>query len=176
MKYSFAFNSYSNMTNNNTTLINWLKDAHAMEKSMIETLERHKKEAKDFSDMQEMIGQHLETTKAHAEKMELCLEDLGEDASSIKEIASGAMGAAQGVVNKIAKDHVVKNALMDYSAQNFAIASYEALIAGAEKLGHADVVNAGREILEGKKQMAEELKSRIPDLTVKYLAIEEVES
>src|SRR5690606_25559107 len=76
-------------------LIAWLRDAHAMELSLVKVLENHAKDASDFPEVRERDLQHLDETRRHAELVEQCLEILGDHPSSAKGVMGKAMGKVQ---------------------------------------------------------------------------------
>ena len=151
------------------TLVNWLNDAYAMEKGLIETLENHADDAKDHPDIRTRIQAHLQETKGHAEQVERCLEQLGEGTSALKTAVGKVTGFFQGVSSATAGDELVKNALGDYAAEHLEIASYRALIEGAEALGRTDVADTCRGILREEEAMAAWLEQNLPNLVREYL-------
>lgn len=143
-------------------LISWLNDAYAMEQSLEDTLKRHADDAAGNPDVQSRIMQHITETKDQARIVKDCIEGLGGSTSKVKSAVSNVMGMAQGVLNRPASDTMVKNALADYAAEHFEIASYEALIHAATELGHADIAARLRPILVQEQAMAEFLAQALP--------------
>jgi ferritin-like metal-binding protein YciE len=78
----------------------------------------------------------------------------------------------QGPSTGMFRDELMKNALMDYAAEHLEIASYRALIAAAEELGHRDIAVICRSILAEEEAMAEWLAEQVPVIT--RLMLEEV--
>lgn len=148
----------------NQFLISWLNDAHAMETSIAEALERQVDLASDHPDVQNGIRQHLEATKRHAETVEGCLESLGESPSGMKDVMASVGGKIQGMMPGGAKDDLVKAALNDYSIEHMEIASYKALILAASELGHSDIAQKLQSVLEEEQAMAKWLDDNMPAL------------
>ncbi|HSH82089.1 MAG TPA: DUF892 family protein, partial [Herpetosiphonaceae bacterium] len=119
----------------NELYLAWLNDAYGLEQSLVQTLERHVKDAKDHPQIEARLQQHLEETRRHADLVESCIVRLGSSTSSIKSGMSTIMGVVQGISTGPAKDELIKNALADYSAEHFEIASYTSLISAAQSLG-----------------------------------------
>src|SRR5947209_3017903 len=119
----------------NDLVISWLNDAYSMEQGLEPILKNHAKDAKDHPQMQAMIEAHLEQTRRHGELVKGCIERLGGKTSGVKSGLSSVMGMAQSVMTGAAKDELVKNAISDYAAENFEIASYNALIVAAQQMG-----------------------------------------
>lgn len=151
------------------TLISWLNDAYALERSLVEVLENHAKDAKDHPEAARRITQHLEETKMHAERVKECVERLGGSTSSVKTAMGKVSGFFQGLSTGTAPDEMVKNALSDYAAEHFEIASYRALIAGARALGETEVARVCENILRDEENMAKWLESQLPTMVQEYL-------
>lgn len=151
------------------TLISWLNDAYALERSLVEVLENHAKDAKDHPQMAQRISQHLEETKMHAERVKECVERLGGSTSSVKTALGKVTGFFQGISTGAAPDELVKNALSDYAAEHFEIASYRALIAAARELGETEVARVCEGILRDEEDMARFLETNLPMVVQGFL-------
>lgn len=151
------------------SVLDWLKDAHAMEEGGAITLANHAATAHDYPEMQRKLKQHAETTRRHAELLKGCIERLGGHPSALKEAIGTVMGKVQGVANLPAKDTVVKNALGDFAAENFEIACYRSLIAAAEKVGDRRTADVCGQILRDEEEMAGWLAGQIPAITRTFL-------
>ena len=150
-------------------ILSWLKDAHALEVGALPTLQHHADAAQDYTEVREKLLQHADKTRRHAELIEGCITRLGGHPSALKEAVGSAMGKVTGLANLPTKDPVIKNALGDYAAENFEIASYKSLIAGAEKIGDTETANVCRQILEDEEEMAGWLGGHIPTMTQQFL-------
>jgi ferritin-like metal-binding protein YciE len=139
----------------------WLNDAYSMEKSMEKVLENHAKDAKDHPEIQARIEQHLAETREHAQMIENCLNDFGESPSALKSMAGNITGFFQGVSSGMAEDEMVKNAISDYAAEHFEIASYRALQTYAEANGHAEVAEMCQRIIADEVSMAASLEESL---------------
>ena len=151
-------------------IISWLRDAHAMERSMAAVLERHIADAKDAPEYREQLERHLIETRDHARRLEGCLESLSATASTAKDLAANLMGAMQGMATSAFRDELVKNALAEYAMEHFEIACYSSLIAAAEEAGLVDIAHVCSELLREETRMALWLEDEIPKLTRQYLA------
>lgn len=143
-------------------LIAWLNDAYAMERSLEDTLKRHLKDAEGEPEVHARIQRHIEETRRQAETVRSCVEALGGKVSKVKTLFAEMMGTVQGVANKPAGDTLVKNALADYAAEHFEIASYRALIAAARALGEEEVAVRLTGVLREEEDMARFLEERLP--------------
>ncbi len=146
-------------------LVTWLNDAYAMEQSLEETLKRQVGQMKEMPEAQEMIRRHAEQTKDQGERVKGCIESLGGKVSHTKSALGNMMGAMQGMSTGPAKDKALKNALMDYAAENFEIASYRSLVEAARQLGRDDIAGVCEGILHEEEQMARWVEKQIPTMT-----------
>lgn len=143
-------------------LVAWLNDAYAMENALIRTLEHRVKDAEGHPEIQARDRQHLEETRRHADLVKGCVERLGGSTSALKTGMANVQGVAQALATGLAKDELVKNFLSDYAAEQFEVASYTALVAGAEALGDQETARVCRAILREDEAMAQWIAQRLP--------------
>lgn len=143
-------------------LIEWLRDAHAMENALENVLENHVKDAEGHPQMQAKIQQHLTETRRHAELVRGCIERHGADTSAVKTGLGNLIGWMQGISTGAAEDELVKNALADYAAEHFEMACYRALIIAAEEVGDSETARVCEEILRDEQEMANWLELNLP--------------
>jgi ferritin-like metal-binding protein YciE len=147
----------------------WLNSAYGMERSLEQVLEHRLQDTEDQPEMHSKIQRHLEETQRHAERVRQCIERRGGSVSRTK----GGLGAIDGKITSMstefAEDELVKNALADYAAEQFEVASYRSLVAAAEELGDEATARACRQNLEEDERMANWLAEQIPDVTKQYL-------
>lgn len=151
------------------TLLSWLNDAHALETNLIQVLENHANDAKDYPQIQTKLQNHLEQTRRHAEMVKGCIERLGGNVSAVKTGVASVTGAFQGASTALAKDELVKNALADYTSEHFEIASYRSLIAAAKAMGDEETARVCQQILRDEEEMAHWLEQQIPVITQEFL-------
>jgi ferritin-like metal-binding protein YciE len=150
-------------------LIAWLNDAHGMENALIQILEHQIKDAKDYPQVQAKLEQHLEQTRRHADLVKGCVEALGGKTSAVKTGLASLFGQVQAVSTGAAQDELVKNALADYAAENFEVASYTALIQAATALGDQHTAQVCQQILQEDEAMARWLQQNLPTLVQQTL-------
>ena len=148
----------------NDLVIAWLNDAHGMENALIQILEHQIKDAKDYPQVQAKLQQHLEQTRRHADLVKGCIENLGGHTSAVKTGMASLFGQMQALSTGPAKDELVKNALADYAAENFEVASYTALICAAQELGDQQTASVCQQILQEDQAMADWLEQNLPNL------------
>lgn len=145
-------------------LIDWLNDAYFMEQSLAKVLENHADDARDLPDVRERDLQHLYETRRHAEKLERCLDLLGEKPSMMMGAMGTVMGKMQGMATGLFVDEIMKNFLSDYAMEHFEIGCYRSLIAAADEAGRPEIVQICEGILKEEEAMAKWLAERIPDV------------
>lgn len=150
-------------------LVTWLNSAYSMEKSLVQVLENHAKDAEDLPEVRQRDEQHIQETRRHADLVEQCLGILGEKPSTMKSAMGNLMGKVQGASSGMHRDELVKNFLSDYAAEHFEIACYRSLIAAAEELGQPEIARICTEILRDEERMAAWLEERIPEVTRMHL-------
>lgn len=142
-------------------VVAWLNDAYAMEKGLVQILESQIGDAKNYPTVQNGLQQHLEQTKQHAEIVKGCVERLGGSTSSIKSGLASLFGQVQGMSTGAAQDKVIKDALADFGAENFEVASYTALIDAARALGDEQTASACEQIRAQDQAMADWIKQNL---------------
>jgi ferritin-like metal-binding protein YciE len=150
-------------------LIAWLNDAHGMENALIQILEHQVKDAQDYPQVQAHLQMHLEQTRRHAQLVKDCVERLGGSTSALKTGMATLFGQMQAVSTGAAKDEMVKNALADYAAENFEVASYTALVTAAQALNDQQTAQVCQQILREDEAMARWLEQNLPMLVQQTL-------
>jgi ferritin-like metal-binding protein YciE len=141
----------------------WLNDAYGMENALVQVLQNHVKDAQDHPQMHAKIQEHLDKTRQHAELVKGCIERRGGSTSALKTGMSNLMGIMQGMSTGAAEDELVKNGIADYAAENFEIASYQALITAAQDLGDTQTASLCQQILADEQDMANWLAQHLPE-------------
>jgi ferritin-like metal-binding protein YciE len=149
--------------NDREIVVDWLNSAYAMEKGLIPILENHAKDADRHPDVRARIEQHVEETRRHADLVEGCLEQLGEQPSKVKGAMSGIAGRVQAMATGPFKDEEVKNALSDYATEHFEIAAYRALSEAARAIGEEGIANTCEQICREEQDMANFLEQNLPN-------------
>ncbi len=157
------------MKKNKDELIEWLRDAYAMEKAMEVALEKQIKNEKASPALREKATIHLAETQGHAAAVEACLHKIGADVSTLKTGMAQGLEMAKGLSTAFAKDERVKDVLAAYASEHFEIACYTALAAAAEQVGVREIVDTCEAILKEEKRMATWLQKNVAAVVVSYL-------
>jgi ferritin-like metal-binding protein YciE len=151
-------------------VIAWLKDAHAMENTLITNLNNHAKDAKDHPEIETRLREHAAQTQRHADLLQECIERHGHTTSGAKNVL-GKLAGLMGNMHAGTRDEILKNCLQDAAAEHFEIACYKSLITAARAIGDHQTAQACEEILHDEQVMAEWLEQNIPALTTEQLAL-----
>jgi len=157
------------MTKSKQTLIAWLRDAHAMERASVDSLDRMADRLSRFPELAAGFREHWRQSLTQAQQIEVCLKKIGSDTSTFKDLASRFIGIAQAFAVEVTADEVVKDCLAAYSWRHFEIASYLSLGAAAAALDAPDVVRMCEEHVQQERAMAGWLEQQIPEVTLEFL-------
>jgi ferritin-like metal-binding protein YciE len=157
------------MTKNKQTLVAWLRDAHAMERASVDTLDRLADRLSRYPELAARFREHWRESLGQVERIERCLKKLGSDTSTFKDLASRFFGIAQAYAVAVVPDEVVKDCLTAYTWRHFEIAAYMSLGAAALMLEEPDVARMCNEHLEQERAMATWLEQQIPEVTLEFL-------
>lgn len=164
------------MATSKDTLIDWLRDAYAMESQAVEMLERQADRIKSYPEILAKVQEHIQVSNRQADRLKQSLQRLGSDTSAIKTGIAMLMGNAQSLSGIVVGDEIVKAGVFNYAFEHFEIANYRALIAGAEAVGEPEIARLLQQSLEEELEMAGWLEQRLPQLTKTYLARKETSS
>jgi len=155
--------------NTQEELIEWLRDAYAMEKAMEIALKKQMDSDDTLQPLRDLFEVHHAETRRHAQEVEACLKSLGSNTSALKTTFAEAIETMKGVGASFTKDTGVKSMLASYAAEHFEIGCYLALIAGARNLGRPDIAQICEGILADEKRMAAWLEANVPNAVTSYL-------
>lgn len=157
------------MATSKETLMDWLRDAHAMEGSLVTLQERQLESLDGPPSVKGRIEEHLEATRQHEEKLKSLIEQLGGDTSAVKEGAGTVFSNLQAMMTAGAPDMLVKISIANYAVEQFEMAAYKSLIAAAQELGMSDVEQTCRENIQQEEEMAKWLDEHLAQVTREYL-------
>ena len=92
-------------------LIQWLRDAHAMEVGTLDDLESLAARVESFPDLRARLQQHIEETDGQERRLKELLERLGSSTSAVREAVSRVAGNVQAAVGSLFSDEVLKNTI-----------------------------------------------------------------
>jgi ferritin-like metal-binding protein YciE len=150
-------------------LLDWLRDAHAMEQQAEKMLKAQSERLEHYPKLKARIEQHLQETLDQQQLVEDCITRLGGSSSTLKDIASKLMAFGQAIGGSMMSDEVIKGAMAGYVFENVEIATYTVLIAAAKAAGDKQTQAACEQILPQEEAMAKWLLQHLPELTEAFL-------
>jgi ferritin-like metal-binding protein YciE len=96
------------MTDTNEHLLDWLRDAHAMEQQAEQMLKAQAGRLEDYPELKGRIEQHLQQTLGQQRLVASCIERLGGDNSALKDVAGRVMAFVQAMGGMMMTDEVIK--------------------------------------------------------------------
>jgi ferritin-like metal-binding protein YciE len=157
------------MTKPQEHVLDWLRDAYAMEKQAESMLKAQASRLEHYPQLKRRIEQHLEETLSQQRLLEQRLEALSSSPSTIKDLAARIAAFGQAVGGMTMTDEVVKGGLSGYVFEHVEIASYTALIAAAGAAGDAETQRCCETILPQEIAMADWLMEHLPEVVTAYL-------
>jgi ferritin-like metal-binding protein YciE len=154
----------------NENLIDWLRDAHAMEQQAEQMLKAQASRIEHYPKIKARIEQHLQETLGQQKLLAGCIERLGGKPSAMKDVMGKVMAFGQAAGGALNSDEIVKGAIAGYVFENLEIATYTALIAAAKIAGDQETVRVCEEILPQEEAMARWILENLPELTEEFLA------
>ncbi|MEX2643517.1 MAG: DUF892 family protein [Acetobacterales bacterium] len=158
------------MTTPEAHLLDWLRDAHAMEQQAETMLKTQASRIENYGALKSEIEKHIEETKVQSERLEECLRLIDGTPSAIKDSAGSTMAVAQGMSGMFASDEVVKGTLASYAFEHMEIASYRVLIAAARAAGEERIRELCEESLHEEEAMAGWLAGHMDEVTDAFIA------
>ncbi|WP_263145005.1 ferritin-like domain-containing protein [Pseudomonas sp. RIT-PI-AD] len=150
-------------------LLDWLRDAHAMEQQAEHMLKAQAGRLEHYPALRWRIEQHIEETQSQQQLLDRCITRLGGSASTFKDLTGKLMAFGQAVGGMVMSDEVVKGAMAGYAFENVEIATYTVLIAAAAELGDTETQAACEQILAQEKAMAAWLLEHLPEVTQAFM-------
>jgi ferritin-like metal-binding protein YciE len=150
-------------------LMQWLRDAHAMEKQAIESIENQIDRLENYPQMQNWARDHVASSQRQREMIRECIVRRGGDTSAFKDMAMTIMGNIQEATSFFTSDEVLKNAITDHGFKQYEIASYTSLRSAAEAVADAETVQVCDTIIKEEEELAGRLLSILPQVTREYM-------
>lgn len=157
------------MTSPREHLIDWLRDAHAMEVQAEKMLDNMADRIEDYPVLKARLVQHVEETRGQAARVEQCLHQLGADTSMLKAGIGALTGMVQAMSGIFASDEVVKGAVFGTAFEYFEIINYRALILAAEQAGEPGIAAMLDQNLQQEQAMAAWMEANLPAIISQYL-------
>ena len=150
-------------------LLDWLRDAHAMEQQAEQMLRAQASRIEHYPIVKARIVQHLEETLGQQALLKACIERLGGSTSIMKDTLGRMMAFGQAAGGMTNSDEIVKGAISSYVFENLEIATYTSLIAAAKTVGDVETQRTCEQILPQEQAMAAWILAHLPQLTEEFL-------
>jgi ferritin-like metal-binding protein YciE len=164
------------MKDNREALRPYIADMAAVEKHILEALERQRNDddIKQFPEAFQLVGRIEGVLRRHVEELEKHVEGFsgGGVATTLKEAVTGILGAVAGVYDKVRKDTASRALRDDYTALSLAAISYTMLHATALGLNQGMTAQIALSNLKDLTPLIVELSQVIPPVVVKELTLE----
>jgi hypothetical protein len=164
------------MKDNREALRPYLADMVAVEKHILEAVERQRDDddIKQFPDALQIIGRIESVLQSHVQSLESHLQGYsgGGAAGAVKEAVTGVLGAIAGVYDKIRKDPASRALRDDYTALSLASISNGMLHTTALGLSQGTVAEIAKRHLEEINSLIMELGLIVPRIVLKELSFE----
>jgi ferritin-like metal-binding protein YciE len=157
------------MSNGKRVLVDWLRDAHAMERSSVDNLDRLADRFSRHPELSVRFREHWRESLNQVVALEVCLKKLGSDTSTFKDLTSRFVRIAQAYAGAISLDEPVKDCLAAYASTHLEIATYVSLRAAALELAEPEVAQMCDEHLQRERAMAGWLEEKIAEVTLDFL-------
>jgi ferritin-like metal-binding protein YciE len=158
------------MTNQTQMLVAWLRDAHAMERATVDTLDHlAERFQRPYPELAARFRQHWQESLGQVERIETCLKELGSDTSTFKDLRQRFIRIAQAYAVEVLPDELVTDCLAAYASRHFEIGRYISLGAAARKLEQPAIVQMCEENIQQERAMASWLEQQIPEATLEDL-------
>ncbi len=154
-------------------LLEWLRDAHAMEEQAEQMLKAQASRIEHYPEIKQRIERHIDETQAQSKKIEGCIARYDKSSSFLKDTTGKMSAMGQAVGGMFSGDEIVKGCIASYTFEQLEISSYKVLIETAEAAGDMETKRVCEEILEEEKAMATWLDEHMPQTLQQYLQRDE---
>lgn len=151
-------------------LVDWLRNAYAMEKQAESMLNAQAKRLDHYPKLRERIEQHLQETVSQQQLLAGCLERYDSGPSTIKDMTARIAAFGQSVGGMMMTDEVVKGSISSYVFESMETAVYTTLIEAAKSVGDAETQNCCERILQQEVEMGRWVLASLPEVVATYLA------
>lgn len=160
-------------TTSHDLFVTGLKNAHAMENQALSIMKPQASRIENYPDVEAQLNKHIVETQGQIDRLERILDGLGEDKSSLKDLALSLAGTFAAVGHTVAPDEILKNSMANFAFENFEIAAYKSLLALAESSGNDSAIADLELNLQEEIDMAEWLDENIEIVTLKFASLKE---
>ncbi|AIC30602.1 ferritin-related protein YciE (plasmid) [Rhizobium etli bv. mimosae str. IE4771] len=151
-----------------------LRNAHAMENQALSIMKPQLKRIENYPEVAEKLDRHIRETDGQIVRLEEILDRLGEDKSTLKDMALSVAGSVAALGHAAAGDEILKNAFANFAFENYEAAAYKSLLAVAEAGGYGAATSGLQANLAEELAMAEWINGNLVALTTKFLSLRQL--
>jgi ferritin-like metal-binding protein YciE len=155
-------------------LVSYVRDAHAMEESVLKMLDSMIATTKDEQILAE-LRKHRTETEQHEQRLAQRLEAMGAGTSALKDISATFGALAKGMIDVVRSHKPAKNARDAYVTEAMEIAAYRLLEELAVRAGDEETADVARANCRDEVAMRDIIDSnwgRFVDLTLQEEHVE----
>jgi ferritin-like metal-binding protein YciE len=139
-------------------LIDYIQDAHAMERSVSMMLDSMISSTDD-AEITEMLRHHKEETERQEQRLAERLDALGAGTSARKQAQTIATALMKGAADQVRGDQAGKNARDGFTTEHMEIATYQLLERLADRAGDPETAEVARQNRVEEEEMARKIDS-----------------
>jgi len=144
--------------------LDWLRDAHAMEKHAESLLQAAALRLDDFPLLQARIKQYMQQTRDQQQQVKDVLKRYDSNWSAMKDALGRMSVVGQAASDMLRDEEGVRIAVSSYVFCNYKVATYTALLAAAQQAADDKGVMVFQRIVQHEMQMADWLLHQLPDV------------
>ncbi|HBZ15363.1 MAG TPA: YciE/YciF family protein [Pantoea sp.] len=144
--------------------LDWLRDAHAMEKHAEAMLQGAALRLDDFPLLKARIEQYRHQTQQQHQQVKDVLKRYDTNWSALKDALGRMSAVGQAASDMLRDEEGVRIAVSSYVFCNYKVATYTALLAAAQQAQDSKGVKTFLRILQQETQMADWLLTQLPDV------------
>jgi len=149
-------------------LLDKLIAAYAMECAMAEVLKTHIKNSSIPAPLQEELKVHLVQTFRHAQLVDECLKDFGQDRRACPAPSQKPLAPALHPLSLRAREPGEHAFLEAYALTQFEIDSYRSIIADSQSLSLTRIAARCMEIVGEEQMLARWIEQQVPEAIAHY--------
>lgn len=142
--------------------LDWLRDAHAMEKHAESLLKAAVLRLTEHPALQTRLEQYLVESREQQQQVKTLLRQYDSSWSVLKESLGRMSAVGQAASDMLQDEEGIRVAVSSYVFCNYKIATYSTLLVAAEQAEEGEDVRIVRRILQQESQMASRLLQLLP--------------
>lgn len=147
------------------TISSMLTNNYALEKNAKDLFEKFAKESgDDLPEVTKIYEEWAEVADRHSMQLDKILEEMGEDASSMKELSNKAMSGIMDISIGKFPDENIKNSVIAHGIGHLAAGGYMGTKAIANKCEMVEVADMAEEFANDCKEYADKISMSIPEM------------